>query len=129
MALPSTGALAFSAIRQELTLAGYVGSYSLNAFDGMAFGGATPNYTSEFYGYSAAPAETIEWYDWFSQTYNYGYFPCGEQILVGYSSLGRYYNGGDFNQPLDGYYGDSSGHVFYFSNGYKQWGAGWCEYI
>lgn len=128
MALPSSGQLAFSAIRQELTIAGYVGSYSLDAMSGMA-GKFAPHATSEFYGYSSAPAETMDNFFGFYNVFYNGYnYTCTEQIIVGYSSLGKYYEGSGFSSPLNGYYGDETGIVYYYSNGYRYWSNGMCNF-
>jgi hypothetical protein len=51
-----------------------------------------------------------------------------ESIMVGQSDLGRWFRDADLNQPLNGYYGNSSGHVAYYYNGYQGSGNGWCEY-
>jgi hypothetical protein len=130
MALPSSGSLAFSQIRQELTINGYVGSYSLQGFDHMAFGGYAPYQVSEFFGYSAAPAESIQYYIPMYETWFMGYgYACSNWIQVGVSNLGKHYLWGGLGSPLNGNYADESGHVMMYSNGDSTYGQGWCEFV
>lgn len=85
MALQSSGAISISQIRNEQVNNGIGSTYSLRQLSANA-GKGTPDYMSEFYGYSAAPA--------CPPSGQYAYTDCGWNPAYGcVESIDYYHNG------------------------------------
>jgi hypothetical protein len=83
MALPSSGPLSISQIRdEEVNNGGFASSYSLRQLSANA-GKSTPDSISEFYGYAAATNVYISYYVPSSLTcYNYGNFAAQASAVL-----------------------------------------------
>lgn len=100
MALPSSGQISISQIRDELI--GNGSSYSLRQLSAWA-GKSTPDAMSEFYGYSAVMNLYIDW-TVPSSTTCYSYYTFGAYV-TSYTNVNT-----DVNVTID-WYGDLGGYM------------------